>query len=48
MVGLIKRLVDHTASTTLTHLAPDQARNLLAIESLQVHDGIVVLRKPAG
>jgi SAM-dependent methyltransferase len=48
MVGLVKRLVDHTASTTLTHLVPERTRNLLAIESLQIHDGVVVLRKPAG
>jgi hypothetical protein len=47
MVGLVKRLVDHVAAgTTLTHLAGEHVRDPLAIASLEVYDGLIVLRKP--
>lgn len=46
MVGLIKRLIDHTASGTVHAAQPDAIGNVLAIESMTVWDGIVALRKP--
>jgi SAM-dependent methyltransferase len=45
MVGLIKRLVDHTASTTLGVHQPERLDDLLPIEWLRVHDGVVILKK---
>jgi len=46
LVGLVKRLVDHTASGTIRFAQPDAIGEVLAIESMAVWDGIVVLRKP--
>jgi hypothetical protein len=46
MVGLVKRLVDHVASGTARAAQPDAIGEVLAIESMTVQDGIVVLRKP--
>jgi SAM-dependent methyltransferase len=47
MVGLVKRLVDHVAAgTTLTALAADHVEAPLEIASMEVYDGVVVLRKP--
>lgn len=46
VVGLIKRLIDHTASGTLRSAQPDAIGETLAIESMTVWDGIVALRKP--
>ncbi len=46
IVGLVKRLIDHTASGTVRYAQPDVAKDVLAIESMTVWDGIVVLRKP--
>lgn len=45
MVGVIKRLVDHTASGTLRFAQPDSVGNVLAIESITVWDGVVAIRK---
>ena len=45
-VGLIKRLIDHTASGTVRFAQPDIVGDVLDIESLTVWDGVVVLRKP--
>lgn len=46
VVGLVKRLVDHTASGTIRFAQPEAIGDVLAIESMTVWDGIVVLRKP--
>jgi hypothetical protein len=46
VVGLVKRLVDHTARTTVRVGQPDAVGDALAIASMTVWDGIVVLRKP--
>ncbi len=45
IVGLVKRLVDHTASGTVRYAQPDVVGDILAIESMSVWDGIVALRK---
>jgi len=45
-VGLMKRLIDHTASGTVRWAQPDAVDEVLPIESMTVWDGIVVLRKP--
>ena len=47
MVGLVKRLIDHTASGTLAFHQPDWVANTLAIEWMRVHDGLVILKKRA-
>jgi SAM-dependent methyltransferase len=47
MVGLVKRLVDHTASVTLNHHHPGWVSDLLPIEWMRVHDGLVILKRPA-
>jgi hypothetical protein len=47
MVGLIKRLVDHSARNTARHFQPGAVGQPLEIETMQVWDGIVALRKPA-
>lgn len=47
MVGLVKRLVDHTARTTLSVHQPDRLAAPLTIEWLRVHDGLAILKKPA-
>jgi SAM-dependent methyltransferase len=46
LVGVVKRLVDHVASTTLGAHQPDRLEEPLPIEWMRVHDGLVVLRKP--
>jgi hypothetical protein len=46
VVGLVKRLVDHTASGTVRFAQPETVGDVLVIESMTVWDGIVVLRKP--
>jgi hypothetical protein len=46
MVGLVKRLIDHTANGTVRSAQPDAVGDLLEIESMTVWSGIVVLRKP--
>jgi hypothetical protein len=45
LVGVVKRLVDHVASTTLGYHQPDLLVEPLDIEWLRVHDGVVALRK---
>lgn len=47
LVGLVKRLVDHTASGTIGFAQPETLGEAMAIESMTVWDGIVTLRKPA-
>ncbi len=47
MVGLIKRLIDHAAGDVVRSAQPDAVGDLLAIESMTVWKGIVVLRKPS-
>jgi len=47
MVGLVKRLVDHVAAgATLAYLAPEHVAEPLEIATMEVYDGLVVLRKP--
>jgi hypothetical protein len=46
-VGLVKRLIDHTACGTVRFAQPDAIGDVLAIQSMTVWDGIVALRKPA-
>jgi hypothetical protein len=46
MVGLVKRLIDHTAGGTLQSAQPDAVGDLLAIDSMTVSRNIVALRKP--
>jgi SAM-dependent methyltransferase len=45
LVGVVKRLVDHVASTTLGAHQPELVQEPLEIDWLRVHDGIVILRK---
>jgi hypothetical protein len=47
MVGLVKRLIDHTAGGTVRSAQPNAIGNVLAIESMTVWNGIMVLRKPS-
>jgi SAM-dependent methyltransferase len=47
MVGLVKRLIDHVASSTARSAQPEAVGDILAIESLDITEGIVALRKPA-
>jgi hypothetical protein len=47
MVGLIKRLVDHTAAGTLAVHQPDRVDGPLSIEWMRVQDGLAILKKPA-
>ncbi len=46
MVGLVKRLIDHTARGAVRIGEPDGVGESLAIESMAVWDGIVAVRKP--
>jgi SAM-dependent methyltransferase len=46
-VGLLKRLIDHVARGTVRYAQPEMVGAPLAIESMTVWDGILVLRKPA-
>ena len=48
MVGMVKRLIDHTARATINSLTPDRVGQALAIETMTVRDGLVVLRKARG
>jgi SAM-dependent methyltransferase len=45
VVGLVKRLIDHTAAGTAQNTQSDSACETLAIESMSVWNGIVALRK---
>jgi SAM-dependent methyltransferase len=47
MVGLVKRLVEHTASGSVRAAQPAAMHASLAIESMTIWDGVVALRKPA-
>jgi hypothetical protein len=46
-VGVIKRLIDHTAGGSIRYAQPEMIGEVLEIETMTVWDGIVVLRKPA-
>ncbi|HEY2141443.1 MAG TPA: hypothetical protein VGG98_05230 [Solirubrobacteraceae bacterium] len=46
IVGVVKRLIDHTASGTVRWAQPDAVGNAFAIEAMTVWDGVVALRKP--
>jgi hypothetical protein len=46
-VGVVKRLIDHVASGTVRYGQPDVVGEVLAIDSMTVWDGILVLRKPS-
>jgi SAM-dependent methyltransferase len=46
-VGVVKRLIDHVAGGTVRYAQPEVVGAPLAIESMTVWDGILVLRKPA-
>jgi len=46
MVGLTKRLIDHTARKTAAWAQPDAVGEGLEIDTMTVWDGIVALRKP--
>jgi SAM-dependent methyltransferase len=49
MVGLVKRLVDHVAGVaTLPHVDPEHVSDPLEIAAMEIHGGLVVLRKRAG
>jgi hypothetical protein len=45
MVGLVKRVVDHTASDRICIYTPDSVGETLPVESMVVRQGMVVLRK---
>lgn len=45
MVGLVKRLVDHVARGTVAYGATESVGEALSIASMEIYDGIVVLRK---
>jgi hypothetical protein len=45
MVGLVKRLIDHAAGDVVRSAQPDAVGDILAIESITVWKGIVVIRK---
>jgi 23S rRNA U2552 (ribose-2'-O)-methylase RlmE/FtsJ len=45
-VGLVKRLIDHTAVGSVRYGQSDSVVDALEIETMMVWDGIVVLRKP--
>lgn len=47
VVGLVKRLIDHTAFRTGLASQHGSAGEILAIESMSIWNGIVVLRKPS-
>jgi SAM-dependent methyltransferase len=46
LVGLIKRLVDHSAAGTLRTHQPDWVSDALPIEWMRVQDGLVIIKKP--
>ena len=46
MVGLVKRLIDHVARDTLITFQGAEPSDLLAIEWMRIHNGIVILKKP--
>jgi SAM-dependent methyltransferase len=46
MVGLVKRLIDHTSGDTVRSAQPTEVGDLLAIDSMIVTRNIVTLRKP--
>jgi hypothetical protein len=46
MVGLVKRLVDHTARGSVAYGQPEQVGQTLEIDRMIIWDGIVALYKP--
>jgi SAM-dependent methyltransferase len=47
VVGLVKRLIDHTSAPTIAHVTPELLRSALPIEEMIVRNGIIILRKPS-
>jgi SAM-dependent methyltransferase len=45
LVGVIKRLIDHTAAGTMRFAQRDAVGDVLSIESMTIWDGIIALRK---
>jgi hypothetical protein len=48
MIGLVKRLIDHTAAGTLSVHQPQWVKDPLRIEWMRIYDGLVILKKPEG
>lgn len=48
MVGLVKRLVDHTAAGTLAMLGAERLQEPLPIAWMRVQDGMVIVKKAGG
>lgn len=48
MVGVVKRLIDHVATGSVTALTPEMVGETLPIDTMVVKDGLVILHKPAG
>ncbi|MHB8235060.1 MAG: class I SAM-dependent methyltransferase [Solirubrobacteraceae bacterium] len=46
MVGLVKRLIDHSAAGSIRYGQADSVGEALEIETMSIWDGIVVLHKP--
>lgn len=46
MVGVVKRLVDHSAANSIAFLNPSRLQSALPIEKMIIQDGIVTLLKP--
>jgi hypothetical protein len=47
VVGVIKRLIDHTSAPTIAYVTPELLRSALPIEEMIVRNGMVILRKPS-
>jgi hypothetical protein len=47
MVGVIKRLIDHIGWGDIASHGPDRVTDVLEIECMRVHHGLVILKKPA-
>ena len=45
MVGVVKRLVDHVSRGTIAYASPERVDAPLTISSMEVYDGLAVLRK---
>lgn len=47
MVGVVKRLIDHVAWGDISSHAPGGVTDVLQIDWMRVHHGLVILKKPA-
>jgi hypothetical protein len=47
MVGVVKRLIDHIGWGDIASHGPDRVTDVLEIEWMRVHHGLVILKKPA-